>query len=41
MGSFPATYNDPNYLAWILKQLVASSVQLCRSRRVLSVSADR
>ena len=22
MGSFPATYNDPNYLAWILKQLV-------------------
>ena len=28
MGSFPATYNDPNYLAWILKQLVASSVQL-------------
>ena len=22
MGSFPATYNDPSYLDWILKQSV-------------------
>ena len=25
MGSFPATYNDPSYLDWILKQSVDSA----------------
>ena len=40
MGSFPATHNDPNYVE-LLDLAEYDLPQLFRSRRVLSVSADR